>query len=185
MALVGISNFHFALLTKDDETGVEYDAMQGIKGLISVNINPASNSSTLYADNGPFDTATTLGEVEVSVNLADLTLEQQAAILGHTIEGGVLVSKASDDAPYLGCAFESLKANGKTRYIKLLKGKFQEPQEQTNTKADKIEFQTPTITGKFVCRAYDKAWKKISDTDSADYTDAIGFGWYASMEVSA
>ena len=185
MSLVGISNFHYSLLTKDDESGAAYGNMKKIAGLISVNINPASASETLYADNGPFETATTLGEIEVSINVADLSLQQQADLLGHKIENGMMVGKASDDAPYVGCAFESLKANGKIRYVKLLKGKFAEPQEQTNTKGDKIEFQTPTITGKFVCRACDKAWKKVADEDGEGFTAGIAEKWYESMEAAS
>lgn len=183
MAQIGLKNLYYATLAADTaDTATTYGAMKKITGAISADIKPASNSATLYADDGPFDTATTLGEITVTLEMADLPLSVQAEILGHTLDKGVMVYKATDKAPYVAIAFESEKSNGGTRYVKLLKGKFQELEESTKTKDDKVDFQTPKISGKFVCRTFDGAWKRTADTDAEGFVATTGTDWYKTME---
>ena len=67
MPLVGLDNLYYAVLTKDDETGVTYDTPVKIAGAIKVKVDPKSNSATLYADNGPAETVTALGEINVEI----------------------------------------------------------------------------------------------------------------------
>src|SRR5574343_110749 len=116
MAQIGLKNLYYATLTADTaDKATTYGSMKKITGAISADIKPASNSATLYADDGPFDTATTLGEITVTLEMADLPLSVQAEILGHTLDKGVMVYKATDKAPYVAIAFESEKSNGGTR----------------------------------------------------------------------
>jgi len=182
MAIVGVSNFHYAKQLTDTLTGTTYDAVKKISGVVNLDVKPGSSSATLYADNGPADTATTLGEIAVSIELKELPLEDQAALLGHTLAAGVMTSKTSDVAPYVAIAFEGLKSNGKKRYVKLLKGMFQEPDDSYKTKDDKVNFQTGKIEGKFIMRTYDEQWKRTADEESADYLPATGTAWYTAIE---
>ncbi len=115
MAKVGLSNFYYALNTKDDNTGVTYSAPVKVAGIISADIKTGSDTATLFADNGPAETATALGEITVDIELKDLPLEAQAALLGHKITAGVMENHASDAAPDVAILFESLKSNGKKR----------------------------------------------------------------------
>lgn len=185
MSRVGVSNFYYAKQTKDDITGVTYDAPVRIPGLISVSISPASNTNTLYADNGPAEVAESLGEITVEVDLKDLTIEHQAALLGHTATGGVMTSAAGDVAPYVAILFEGLKANGKKKFVKLLKGKFAIPNDSYETKKDSVTFQTDKISGKFVIRDYDSKWKYTAEEDAADYVAEVGANWFTAVEADA
>ena len=182
MAKIGLSNFYYAPNTKDDHTGVTYGAPIKVPGIISADIKTGSDISTLFADNGPAETATALGEITVDIELKDIPLEVQAILLGHTITTGVMENNVNDIAPDVAIMFESLKANGKKRFVKLLKGKFQEPDDTNKTKEDKISFQTQKISGKFVIRQFDGAWKKTTDEDATDYVSATGAAWYTSVE---
>ena len=182
MSLVGLSKFHYALLMTDTKAAATYGTPVEVPGLISADIKPASSSATLYADNGPYDTDTTLGDITVAIDLADLDLDTAAALLGHTAAKGIMVQKATDVAPYVCILFEALKANGKRRFVKLLKGRFQVPDETTKTKDDKVTFQTSKIEGKFVIRVYDKAWKRTADEDAEGFEAETATGWYASVE---
>ena len=185
MSRVGVSNFYYAKQTKDDVTGVTYAAPVRIPGLISVSISPASNTNTLYADNGPAEVAESLGEITVEVDLKDLTIEHQAALLGHTATGGIMTSAADDVAPYVAILFEGLKANGKKKFVKLLKGKFAIPADSYETKKDSVTFQTDKISGKFVIRDYDSKWKYTAEEDAADYVAEVGANWFAAVEADA
>ena len=181
MAQVGLKNFYYALMTTEDTADAQavYGTPKRVVGINSIEINPTVNTATLYGDDMALATASSLGEISVTINVADLPLEDLAALLGHTVTNGVMVAKGSDSAPYCAIAFESEKHNGEIRYVKLLKGKFSESQETINTRGDSIEYQIPQITANFVARAYDSAWKKIQD--SSDTT--IATSCYASIEA--
>lgn len=180
MALIGLRNFYYATMTTEDTatTAAVYGTPKRIVGINSIDINPTVNKATLYGDDSALATASSLGEIEVTLDIADLPVEDLAALLGHTISGGVMVSKGSDSAPYVAIMFESEKHNGEIRYVKLLKGKFSESQETINTRGDSIEYQVPQITGTFVSRTNDSAWKHTRDTTDT----AVATAWYASVE---
>lgn len=186
MALVGVSNFHYAILKSDTETGVDYDAPKSVpRSTITIDVKPNSNTGTLYADNGPVETATALGDIDVTLDLKELSLDVQADLLGHTVENGIIVRKASDTTPYVAILFEGKKSNGKKKFIKLLKGMFQEPEENYQTANNNVNFQSGKITGKFVIREYDGAWERAADQEATGYVDTIGTHWYDSVETEA
>lgn len=177
---IGLKNLVYAKLVDDPETGVAtYEAPVGVRGIISANVNPNSSSATLFADDGPYETASTIGEISVELNVADLDLDTQAALLGHSITGGVLKRKSSDIPPWIAIGFKSLKTNGSYRYTWLAKGKFAVPEQANQSKTDSVEFQTPTITGSFVKRDCDDEWERHIDEDHVDYISSMGTNWFS------
>jgi phi13 family phage major tail protein len=176
MAIVGLKDLHYALLTKDDSTGVTYSTPKKIIGAINAKISPKSNTETLYADDGPSETATALGEIDVELEVKDIPLSVQAELLGHTLSNGVIVKKAEDVAPYVAIGFRSEKSNGKFRYKWLYKGKFSLPEEDYSTKEDKPKFQTPKIKATFIKREFDGAWEATGDEDETGFT--AGATWF-------
>ncbi|MNB67613.1 hypothetical protein D3C87_865230 [compost metagenome] len=176
---IGVSNFVYALLLDDPITGVAtYGTPVRIPGLISANINPNSANATLFAENGPYETASTIGEIGLEVNVADLPLETQAELFGHTMENGVLIRKSGDVPPWVAVGYKSLKSNGHFRYTWLLKGKFALPEQSNETKGDSISFQTPTASASFVKRECDDQWERQLDEDSVDYAPSQGAAWF-------
>ncbi|MNU34909.1 hypothetical protein D3C71_234960 [compost metagenome] len=176
---IGVSNFVYALLLDDPTVGVAtYGAVTRIPGLISANVNPNSANATLFAENGPYETASTIGEIGLEVNVADLPLETQAELFGHTMENGVLIRKAGDVPPWVAVGYKSLKSNGKYRYTWLLKGKFALPEQANETKGDSVNFQTPTASASFVKRECDDQWERQIDEDSLDYAPSQGAAWF-------
>lgn len=147
---IGCSNLVYAPLTTDSGTELTYGEVVPLPRVMKVNINPNPSSETLFADDGPSDTAVTLGKIEVEIDKAALTTTEKAALLGHTVDTeGVLVSGANDVAPYVAIGFKTLKSDGTYRYVWLLKGKFMEPEDNNETKGDSISFQNDTIKGEF------------------------------------
>lgn len=179
---IGMKDLYYAKLTKDDATGVTYEAPTLITGAISAKISPKSDTQTLYADDGAFETASQLSEISVELELADLPLTVQAALLGHTVSNGVLEAKSTDQAPYVAIGWRSLKSNGKYRYYWLLKGKFEIPDDESQTKEDKANFQTAKIKGTFVCRIYDGKWKLVGDEDESGFSAT---GWFSDTKIEA
>lgn len=180
---IGLKDLYYAKLVSDDSFGATYTSPTKIIGAVQANINPNASMETLFADDGPMETAASLGQISLELIAADLPLDVQAALLGHTVGGdGVMLRKASDVPPWVAIGFKSLKSNGKYRFVWLVKGKFSMPEQKHETKGDKVAFQTPTIQGAFVKRDYDDVWQKITDEDGANYTPAIGAVWFTAVE---
>lgn len=180
---VGVKKLHYALLTKDDNTGVQYTAPSHVIGSVNVNIQDTTNSTKFFADDAPFDVTTTYGGATVSIETAGLSLEIQAVLLGHTIENGVLKMSAGDKAPYVAIMFESEMMNGEIEYVKLLKGKFKIPSTTHSTKTDNLTPNAITIEGDFIARDYDKQFRQIAHSDDANAATAIA-NWYNYVDSS-
>lgn len=158
---VGLKNIHVAKLLTD-ERGVEttYDAPQYLAPALSVTVTPNSSTATLYADDGPDEVGTSISGVEVSINIKDLSSEQQALLLGNTIDAnGAVISRTTDESPYVALGYEVTRNDGQSHFVWLYKGMFRENEATHNTKGETIEFQTPTLTANFVKRNSDDAWK--------------------------
>lgn len=181
MATIGLRDVHYAVLKTDTKEGATYDAPVLLSGAIAANVNPNTSSATLFADDGPYDSSTTLGEIELELNMADIPAKHAAVMLGHTYKGGVLIKKASDQPPYLAIGYRSLKSNGAYRYTWLYKGKFTDGEQANNTKGDSIEYQTPTITGAFVKRDFDDMWQTEADSDDTELGENVIENWFKAV----
>lgn len=176
---VGLKDLHFAILVEDDSTGTAYETPERIAGAINAKINPKSNTETLYADDGPSETATALGEIEVEIEVKDLPLAVQAKLFGHKLENGVLIKSADDTAPYVALGFRSKKSNGKYRFVWLYKGKFELPEQDYQTGEDKPKFQTPKAKATFIKRDSDGRWQAIGDEDETGFK--AGATWFTEV----
>lgn len=150
---IGCDNLVYAIQLTEDTATTEatYGPVKSAVGVISVGVNPNASQETLFADDGPMETATTLGKIDVEIKKNELTTENKADLLGHGVDtnGGIVYGDA-DIPPFVAIAFRTLKSNGNYRYVWLYKGKFTDPEDQNETKGDSINFQTDTIKGQFV-----------------------------------
>jgi phi13 family phage major tail protein len=176
---IGLKDLYYATLISDASDGATYNTPVQIVGAITANINPNSTNATLFADDGPMETASQLGLIELEMNAADIPLSVQKVLLGaDTMTSGVLLKKSTDVPPWVAIGFRSIKSNGNYRYVWLVKGKFREPELNHETKGDAINFQTLTLNGQFVKREYDEVWYKSTDEDGAGYAD-VSATWFA------
>ncbi|MEK4141147.1 major tail protein [Paenibacillus sp. FSL M7-0547] len=169
---IGFKDLYYAKVIEDSKTGVTYGTPARIAKAISGTVTPTVNTETLFADDGPSESASSIGGIEVTLGVDDLSLPTQADLLGKTLVNGVLIDSADDIAPDVAIGFRSLKSNGKYRFVWLLKGKFSLPEESYETKGDTPTFQTPEISGNFVIRDYDGRWRLTGDEDVAGFTAA-------------
>lgn len=191
---IGCDHLVYAVMKTEDSatTAPVYDAPKSAPGVISVNINPNASQETLFADDGPYDTATTLGKVDVEINKAELTTENKADLLGHTIDdNGGIVYSSTDTPPWVAIGFRTLKSNGKHRYVWLYKGKFTDPEDNNETKGDSINFQTDTISGQFVKLMHPVTvkgkevypWKYEIDQDNETASADVIADWFTGVTM--
>lgn len=148
---IGCDHAVGAVLTEGQDGTPTYATITALPGLIRLSINPNTSVDTLFYDDGPGDTAVTLGKIEVEIEKNALSTDEKAFLLGHQVDtNGALIYGASDVAPWIAIGFRTLKSNGMYKYIWMYKGRFTDPEETNETKGDTINFQTDTITGNFV-----------------------------------
>ena len=182
---VGLNSLYYAVLASDTPLAATYNSPVAIAGAINAKISPKSNTETLYCDDGPDETVTSLGEIDVEFETKDIDLNTQAVLLGHSVTGGVLIKKSTDTAPYVALGFKSKKSNGSYRYVWLYKGKFALQEQEYQTAEDKPKFQTPKIKGTFIKRTFDNAWQKIGDEDHPDWAVSTGINWFTAVDGAA
>lgn len=176
MALVGLKDIHVALL--NDGT---YEVPKKLAKAIEAKITPNSSSVTLYADDGAAETASSMGDIEVELNIDDLPSDKYALIMGKTVNSdGVIVDNTSDVAPYLALGFRSAKSNGEYRYVWLYKGKFELSEETYKTKGEEVEFQTPTIKAKFLVDD-NGDWRAKVDSDDTGIKAGVIEDWFKNV----
>ena len=167
-----LRNIHYALLTSDTAAGVEYAVPKPLVGAVNAKISPTSSQEKLWADDGVFDIANNLGDISVELELAELPLQAQAALLGHTYLDGVMTMKATDEPPYLAIGFMSRVSQSRFRFVWLYKGKFGLVQDEYATATDAAAWRNAKLTGTFVRRDYDGEWQVIADSGDAGFTGA-------------
>ncbi len=166
MAIKGLRGFRYCKITEDTESTLTYDTnIKKLTGARNIKISPKVNTGELYGDDQLLETECAIGAIEVEVDVAELTLEEQADLLGYEYSNGVLKESKNFNPPYISFGFEAPKSNGATRMQWLLKGKAEPLEEEGKTKEDKIEFQTQKIKLKFMPRINDGRPKFKADTD--------------------
>lgn len=176
MSLVGLRNFRVVKLTQDDKLGVAYGPeIKELKGAKNVKITPKSDTAENYGDDQLIETVTSLGAIEVEMEIADLTLEEQAYILGYDYAEGVLKETKDFNPPELALGFEGTKSDNGFRNIWLVKGKAEPMEEEFKTKEDKTDFQGKTLKLKFMPRINDGVIKYKADSNGTNAIEASKF----------
>lgn len=170
---VGLDSLYYAVMS--DEVTETYGVPKRIPGAIQATITPTVNSATLYADDMAYDTVSSMGDVAVTLNVAEIATEDQAILLGHTIDdNGGLDKRSTDLGPYVALGYRRRLSNGKFRYVWLYKGRFTLGSEEANTKADTPAYQTPTLNATFISRSTDERWQySVADGDAGVTTEFL------------
>lgn len=184
MALIGLEKLYYAILTKDDKTSLTYETPVYLPGVKEIKASPKVATEPLYAENILWEQDTSLSEVEVSINLADLTNKERAILLGHTAaaEGGIF-AKENDTAPYIALLYKANKSNAQARYQILYKGKFELPEDNSKGKEGKTEFQTPEMKGIFQPTQNNGMWKYQVDTDDENCPETIETDFFSNVII--
>lgn len=172
---IGLRDLYFALQTAE---GV-YETPVKLSEAISASVTPNYTITTLYGDDQAVAVATALGDIDISINTTDLKPDEYDLLMGTTKNAdGVIVDTVNDVAPYGALLFRLPFENGGFRYYCYYKGRFQPPATTSNTKGSGVEFQTPTITGKFVGDGEGR-WRAHHDSPATLTT--VAQSWFTSV----
>ena len=153
---IGLSGLVLAQVLSDDENGIVYDTPFHIPGAVIATVNPNSSVDTDYADDGAFFAQNNRGNTELSLEMIDITPENEAKMLGQKRVNGVTIETDLDQSPYFAFGARVLMAgsdeNGDAvfTYLWYAKGKFSVPESGGETKKDSITFGHKNLTAQFV-----------------------------------
>ena len=183
MAIIGLSKLHYAKMTTEDTatTAPVYETPKRLIGINSVSVSPENDTATLYGDNMALDTKTSTRERTITLEVARLPLEDQAALLGYTYDSSTKKMSVNGDAtaPNVAIMYEEDTDEGKVWYKCFYKGKFSPSSEDANTRGDSLEYGLHSIEGTFVARLDNKRVYEVKEADATDTTTAAS--WYASV----
>lgn len=176
MAVIGLRNIVVVKLEEDLETGAKYaKEIKKLNGARLVNMEPQIAEGNLYGDDQLIENESSVASLNVSIETTDLTLEEEAFLLGHKIVDGVMVENKDDAAPDIAIGFmapKSKRSGGGFRRVWLLKCTGKPTGEEIKTKEDNIEYQTPKIDYIATPRLFDGKYRIKSDsTDEGAPTD--------------
>ena len=178
--LYGLKSLVFNKMNDDlDLAGtLKYDV--GVNLLLGrkVAIKPNVSTANAYGDNVLAETETTVDSIDVTLERTKSTASEEAMLLGRVNHpSGGYVTKDINNAPYGALSYVRTMTGGIDRYVCLYKVKFQENDDNGDTKEDKNNYQYPSITGLAIPRYTDKAIKFTIDSNDPAFTTGIKDNW--------
>ena len=133
---------------------------------------PTSNDVKDYGDNRTVETDTSVTGGTVTIDHNELTLEEYAYILGHTMDetGQNVISNTNDVAPFLGIgAVGKSKRNNANKYTAKFyyKTQFREPSDENATKQESTTFTHTNLEGSMY-ELENGDWKDQKEFDTLD-----------------
>ena len=178
---INVDNLYYAVLSGDDKSGVQYATPKPIPGVVKLSVDATTGRASFYADGIIQEYSQVLGEVKVSLGVSTLPLSVVTDLLGHKLNNGEIVYESNDRAPYVALMYKREKSNGKARYIKILKCLFGDSKDDAESSAATPKFQSDTLDGVAMPRAFDKQWKRMADEEETGYVD-VSATWFTSVE---
>lgn len=163
----------YAVITKDDATGVVHGPVKPFGDPMQVQLTPTYASGTLYGGGVKTEDMTKMNGITMKFDLNKIPIETRAEIGGHQIVTGVLVESADDQAPDIAVGYEVEETGGHRELVWLLKGKAKPIGSNVQQSTDNINFSTDTIDIGFIPRAFDKELKRFGDTANATFTETL------------
>lgn len=180
----GVLDIYYALMKTEDATAAapDYDPFKLLAKSIEVTITPRFREGTLYASNSAVRREKRIEGYDVSLNVDQVPASERAVLTGrHTDSNGVQIVKGKQNAPHVAIAFAQTKDNDAQELWCIYKGKFSESEKTAKTRGENIEYQTPTLEGKFDRRIFDDNLAAIVDSDDPSVPAEVISGWFASV----
>lgn len=188
-SVIGLDDLYYAEVTQDDADGYVADTPAYLAPVAELGVAPAVNSETQYADDGPYDTFSVVGETVLSIRVTGVPPEVAAFLTGNEFDATTgRVYEHDGTPPYVALGFKSLKSNGSYRYFWYLKGRFSLPPEEYATKTDTPDPKTIELIYTAVRTIYahdlgdfNASTKKVWGDEDTENFD--GSTWFDQVQV--
>lgn len=142
----GLKNLYYAVATIAADGSATYETPVALPGAVSISLEPQGDTTPFHADNVEFWTGVANSGYEGDLEVARLTDDFKAAILGYMQSGnGLLVENANANPVHFALMFQFEGDVKATRHV-MYNCTATRPSAAGNTKTNTIEPQTDTIT---------------------------------------
>lgn len=186
MPKVGLpTGLYYAPCTADD-VGVApvYGAMVKMAGVTAAKVTFKVDDQQVMFEDLTQEILRFISGAEVEISAKELAMAIRAIQLNHTTTGGIVQIGANDVPIWLGLAFKVKRIeSGAThyQYIRLLKGYLQMPDEEAQTREDKLNLKDYTLKYVFVPRKYDELVVEMTDSALPTYNPADAAAWFTTF----
>ena len=150
LPLVNVKRFFVAKLLTETDEGATFDTPRYLEGIKQIGIKPKENIDPYYHEGRKYLDEKTLQDIAVTVNITDLTDEDECYVMGYKLaKTGGVIKNENDIAPTLAIMYEAEKAQGTTKYGILYAGTFGVSDEDIKSKEGKANFQDKKIQATF------------------------------------
>ena len=134
---LGLRDIYYALVTQDDASAYAAGTPKYLAPAMKLTTKPKTNSESLYADDGAYETMSSEGETEGELDITELPLETLAEITGTVYDAatGSLLDNGGT-APYIALGYRAKKSNGKYKYYWYYRVRCQKPEEEKESDSD-------------------------------------------------
>jgi phi13 family phage major tail protein len=188
---IGLDSLYIAGVTEDSASAYTPGTPAWLAPAAEASLEPATSFQIQYADDQPYDVATSEGETKIALKVTGLPLITLADITGKVFDA--TTGRMYDNggiAPWKALGFRSKKSNGSYRYFWFLKGKFDMPKESVATLADKPDPKVMDLTFTAIRTVHvfdlgdinDTVKRVVGDTDTEAF---VATGWFTQVQVPA
>ena len=163
----------YAVITKDDATGVTHGAVKKLGEPMSVQLTPSYASGVFFGGGVKTEDLSKMTGAALKLDVNKIAIEDRAIIGGHTYANGVMSEKAGDQAPEIAVGYEVEETGGHKELVWLLKGRAKPIADSRQQSTDNISFSQDSLEIGFVPRVFDKKIRDYGDTANADFTPEI------------
>lgn len=167
--VVNVNKLYAAHLLTEGES-ITFDTPRYLEGIKQIQIKPKQNSDPYYHEGRKVLEEQTLQDVNVVINLTDLSDEDECYVMGHKLaKTGGVIKNDNDIAPTVALLYEADKAEGGKRYSILYAGTFGIGEEDIKAKEGKTNFQAKKLQASFR-PLINGLWNYKVDSDSPNAT---------------
>lgn len=184
MAFIGLRYPVYAPITAETSgSAITYGAGKVAGHAIQANLTMTRASNPLYGDDVEIENDNSLTGMEISLGVDDLLDDVRSELLGEVQAGTEqqpVYREVADSAPYVGFGYIRVRRkNGETKFQAcwLHKVIFGMESEDTQTKGENIEWQTPTLTGRVMGVYLDETGKAAFRDRATFDTEAAAKAW--------
>lgn len=184
LPVVNVSKLYVAQLLTETEEGITFDTPRYLEGVKQIGIKPKQNSDSYYHEGRKVLEEQTLQDVNVTLNITDLTDEDECYVMGHKLaKTGGVIKNDNDIAPTLAILYKSEKSQGIDKYGILYAGTFGLSDEDLKAKEGKANFQAKKIDASFRPLINGK-WQYNVCSDSANVTPEFLKNFFKQVTVA-
>jgi len=180
MAKTGLTDLFYCPITVTETNGVQTETLGTGKVLgaaIRVSESIQTAEAKMYANNTVVESVKQFQSGELTVEFDHISDETYAEIHGATVdtEDGDVIDAANDNPPFVrvGTIITEVK-NGVPKYrsVVYLKAQFRNPNEESRTKGENLEFTGFTEVADLMLNA-DKNWRRFKRHNT--YAEALAY----------